>query len=78
MTDKKVDFGKQDKTDINGVVYEYFVKEIFENPGDVLNENWIVKEEGLTVTNTLRVKPENPEDPDKETDKFANLTVTKE
>ena len=29
-SDNKVNFGKQEKTDINGVVYEYFVKEIFE------------------------------------------------
>ena len=25
-SDNKVNFGKQEKTDINGVVYEYFVK----------------------------------------------------
>lgn len=53
LTDNKVDFGKQDKTDINGVVYEYYVKEIYNNPNDPLLENWSKKEEGLKVTNTV-------------------------
>lgn len=50
----KADFGLQDKTDIDGVAYEYYVKEKFVNASDVLNRNWIIDESGLTVSNTLR------------------------
>ena len=53
LTDDKVDFGKQDKTDINGAVYEYFVKEVYNNPQDPLNHNWVVTESGLTVNNRV-------------------------
>ncbi|NLX83015.1 MAG: Cna B-type domain-containing protein [Clostridiales bacterium] len=45
-TTLKVNFGKQLKTDINGVVYEYYVLE------PVTPENYTKVEEGLKVTNT--------------------------
>lgn len=49
----EVNFGKQLKTDINGVVYKYYVKEIFTNAEE--RDNWIIKGEGsLEVTNTLK------------------------
>lgn len=46
----KVDFGKQLKTDINGVEYTYYVKEVFSNPKD--KDSWNVSEDRLEVTNT--------------------------
>ena len=55
----EVNFGKQLKTDINGVEYKYYVKEIFTNAEE--RDNWIIKGEGsLEVTNTL--KGENDRD----------------
>ena len=53
-SDNKVNFGKQEKTDINGVVYEYFVKEIFDNPDDPTVGNWEKTENGLNVTNKVK------------------------
>ncbi len=46
LTGTAVDFGKQLKTDINGVEYEYYVKEA------TVLENYSKVESGLTVTNT--------------------------
>ena len=48
----EVNFGKQLKTDVNGVEYEYYVRETFTNEYE--RNNWIVTGEGtLEVTNTL-------------------------
>lgn len=58
-SDNKVNFGKQEKTDINGVVYEYFVKEIFDNPDDPTVGNWEKTENGLNVTNKVKSGEEN-------------------
>ncbi|WP_455258716.1 S-layer homology domain-containing protein, partial [Peptoniphilus asaccharolyticus] len=46
VKNNKVDFGKQDETDVHGNKYEYFVKETTNL------DNYSKHEEGLTVTNT--------------------------
>ena len=48
-----MNFGKHEKTDINGVAYIYYVKESFTNAEE--KDNWtITGEDGLAVTNTLK------------------------
>ena len=62
----EVNFGKQLKTDINGVEYKYYVKEIFTNAEE--RDNWIIKGEGsLEITNTLKG----------ESDRDGKLTIRK-
>ena len=48
----QADFGKQDKTDNNGVEYTYFVKELDENGSAFNHSNYTSEVNGLTVTNT--------------------------
>ncbi|MDO5689877.1 MAG: Cna B-type domain-containing protein [Tissierellia bacterium] len=67
----KVNFGKQDATDINGVAYNFFVKEKFDDPDDILNQNWVVTEEGLSVNNRIILDDEENDE------KVASLTVKK-
>ena len=70
LAEDEINFGKQLKTDIQGRTYIYYVKEIFTD-NDPMNDNWKVKEEGLTITNTL--KSNDPEDPEV----FGTLKITK-
>ena len=62
-----MNFGKQLKTDINGVEYTYFVKEIFTNAEE--KDNWTITGDGsaLAVDNKLKSG----------TDTKAKLTVKK-
>mgnify|MGYP001263693184 CR=1 FL=1 len=80
LENNRVNFGEQDKTDINGAEYEYFVKEIYDNPQDPLLENWTKLEEGLKVTNTvnepagkLTVKKDLVNEPPEKTRSFGLL-----
>ena len=52
LTNDKVNFGKQDKTDVNGNVYVYSVKELDENGAAFNDANYTSEVNGLTVTNT--------------------------
>uniref|UniRef100_UPI002804E8FC Cna B-type domain-containing protein n=1 Tax=uncultured Anaerococcus sp. TaxID=293428 RepID=UPI002804E8FC len=51
----QANFGKQDKTDENGVDYIYFVKEVNEKGEEFSHPNYSAKVEGLKVTNTYGV-----------------------
>ncbi len=66
----KANFGRQDATDINGVKYTYYIKEVFST--DVPeNDNWNVTENGMNVTNTfMPIDPDTPENK-------ATLTIKK-
>ncbi|WP_412259927.1 InlB B-repeat-containing protein [Peptoniphilus grossensis] len=52
LTNDKVNFGKQDKTDVNGNVYVYSVKELDENGAAFNHTNYTSVVDGLSVTNT--------------------------
>ena len=52
--DNKVNFGKQDKTDKNGVDYIYFVKEVDAEGKEFKHKNYSSEVDGLKVTNTYR------------------------
>lgn len=54
-SDNKANFGKQYKTDENGVDYIYFVKEVDESGNKFSHQNYSSKEDGLIVTNTYGV-----------------------
>ena len=72
-----------DKTDANGVAYEYSVKETFKDESaDVKNANWILGEmvsdaNGNTITNKLKTVPGQGEDPKPEEHRMGKLTITK-
>ena len=72
-----------DKTDANGVTYEYSVKETFKDESsDVKNANWILGEmvsdaNGNTITNKLKTVPGQGEDPKPEEHRMGKLTITK-
>lgn len=46
-------FGKQNKTDNNGVLYTYFVKEVDANGNELVLPNYSTTIDGLNVTNTV-------------------------
>ncbi|WP_138160384.1 Cna B-type domain-containing protein [Peptoniphilus catoniae] len=48
----QANFGKQDKTDANGVEYTYFVKEVDENGNAFSHPKYTSVVDGLTATNT--------------------------
>jgi hypothetical protein len=50
--DNSVDFGKQLKTDIYGVEYDYYIKEVDAGGNDWKPNGYTKVEDGLTVTNT--------------------------
>lgn len=52
LTNDKVNFGKQDKTDANGNVYVYSVKELGEDGNAFNHPNYTSEVNGLNVTNT--------------------------
>ena len=52
LTNNQVNFGKQDKTDANGNVYVYSVKELGEDGNAFNHSNYTSEVKGLTVTNT--------------------------
>lgn len=54
LTNNQADFGKQDKTDINGLKYIYFVKEVDENGSPFKNDRYDSAVNNLTVTNTYK------------------------
>ncbi|WP_151409188.1 Cna B-type domain-containing protein [Anaerococcus sp. Marseille-P9784] len=57
LQNDQVNFGKEDKTNQNGVEYIYFVKELDENGAEFKKENYKTSYDGLTVTNTYQQKP---------------------
>ena len=52
LTNNQVNFGKQDKTDANGNVYVYSVKELGEDGNAFNHTNYTSVVDGLSVTNT--------------------------
>ena len=52
LTNNQVNFGKQDKTDKDGKVYTYFVKEVNADGSAFNDANYTSEVNGLTVTNT--------------------------
>lgn len=58
VVNNQVNFGQQDKTDVTGKEYTYFVKEVNASGVNVAPANYTKNEDGLTVTNTY-VAPQN-------------------
>lgn len=73
-----------DKTDANGVTYEYSVKETFaDESSDVKNANWILgtmvsdDNGNNTITNKLKTVPGDGVNPDPDQHRMGKLTITK-